>query len=45
VSNLVALEVFTAAIPAPVPEPATWAFLIAALPMLAFLRRRRRALA
>lgn len=45
VSNLVALEVFTAAIPTPVPEPATWALLIAALPMLAFLRRRRRALA
>jgi hypothetical protein len=40
VSNLVALKVFTAA---PVPEPATWVLLIAPLPILAFLRGRRRA--
>ncbi len=39
ISNLVALKVFTAA---PVPEPATWALLIASLPALAFLRSRRR---
>ena len=38
VSNLVALEVFTAS----VPEPATWALLIVSLPILAFLRSRRR---
>jgi hypothetical protein len=43
ISNLVSLEVFT--VPAPVPEPATWTLLIASLPILAFLRRRRRALA
>jgi hypothetical protein len=42
VSNLVALEVFTAA---PVPEPATWVLLIGPLPILAFLRSRRRELA
>jgi hypothetical protein len=42
VSNLVALEVFTAA---PVPEPATWVLLIGPLPILAFLRGRRRELA
>lgn len=42
ISNLVALKVFTAA---PVPEPATWVLLIASLPILAFLRRGRRALA
>ena len=42
ISNLVALKVFTAA---PVPEPATWMLLIASLPILAFLRSRRRALA
>ncbi len=41
ISNLVSLEVFTAS----VPEPATWALLIASLPVLAFLRSRRRALA
>ena len=45
ISNVVALEVFTAAVPAPVPEPTTWALLIASLPMFAFLRIRRRALA
>ena len=28
---------------APVPEPATWVLLIASLPILAFLRSRRRA--
>jgi hypothetical protein len=39
VSNLVALKVFTAA---PVPEPATWVLLMAPLPILAFLRSRRR---
>jgi hypothetical protein len=39
VSNLVALKVFTAA---PVPEPATWVLLAATLPILAFLRGRRR---
>jgi hypothetical protein len=38
VSNLVALKVFTVA----VPEPATWVLLIGALPALAFLRSRRR---
>jgi hypothetical protein len=38
VSNLVALEVFTAT----VPEPATWILLIASLPTLMFLRSRRR---
>ena len=42
VSNLVALEVFTAA---PVPEPATWVLLLGPLPILAFLRSRRRELA
>ena len=42
ISNLVALEVFTAA---PVPEPATWVLLIGPLPILAFLRSRRRELA
>jgi hypothetical protein len=41
ISNLVSLEVFTAS----VPEPATWALLIASLPVLALLRSRRRALA
>ena len=41
VSNLAALEVFTAS----VPEPATWALLIVSLPILAFLRSRRRAFA
>jgi hypothetical protein len=41
ISNLVALEVFTAA---PVPEPASWVLLIGPLPILAFLRSRRRAL-
>ena len=40
ISNLVALKVFTAA---PVPEPATWVLLIGPLPILAFLRSRRRA--
>ena len=39
ISNLVSLEVFTAS----VPEPATWVLLIASLPVLAFLRSRRRA--
>jgi hypothetical protein len=39
ISNLVALEVFTAA---PVPEPASWVLLIGPLPILAFLRSRRR---
>jgi hypothetical protein len=39
ISNLVSLEVFTAS----VPEPATWVLLIASLPILAFLRSRRRA--
>ena len=39
ISNLVALKVFTAA---PVPEPATWVLLIGPLPILAFLRSRRR---
>jgi hypothetical protein len=38
VSNLVALEVFTAT----APEPATWVLLIASLPALMFLRNRRR---
>ena len=38
VSNLVALEVFTAS----VPEPSTWVLLIAPLATLAFLRSRRR---
>ena len=38
VSNLVALEVFTAT----APEPATWVLLIASLPALMFLRSRRR---
>jgi PEP-CTERM motif-containing protein len=38
VSNLVALDVFTAS----VPEPATWVLLIASLPALMFLRNRRR---
>jgi hypothetical protein len=42
ISDLVALEVFTAA---PVPEPATWVLLIGPLPILAFLRGRRRELA
>ena len=42
VSNLVALKVFTAE---PVPEPATWALLVASLPALAFLRSRRRIIA
>jgi hypothetical protein len=42
ISNLVALKVFTAA---PVPEPATWVLLIAPLPILAFLRSRRRTFA
>ena len=42
ISNLVALEVFTAA---PVPEPASWVLLIASLPAVAFLRRRRRVFA
>jgi hypothetical protein len=42
ISNLVALEVFTAA---PVPEPASSVLLIGPLPILAFLRSRRRALA
>jgi hypothetical protein len=41
ISNLVALEVFTAS----VPEPATWVLLIAPLPILAFLRSRRRTFA
>ncbi len=41
ISNLVALEVFTVA----VPEPATWVLLIGALPALAFVRSRRRAFA
>lgn len=41
VSNLVALEVFTVA----VPEPATWVLLIGTLPALAFLRSRRRVFA
>jgi hypothetical protein len=39
VSNLVALQVFT------VPEPATWLLLIGPLPILAFLRSRRRSVA
>jgi hypothetical protein len=38
-TRVVALEVFTAA---PVPEPATWVLLIGRLPILAFLRGRRR---
>ena len=42
ISNLVALKVFTAA---PVPEPATWVLLIGPLPILAFLRSRRRVFA
>ena len=42
ISNLVALKVFTAA---PVPEPATWMLLIGPLPILAFLRSRRRTFA
>jgi hypothetical protein len=41
-TRVVALEVFTAA---PVPEPATWVLLIGRLPILAFLRGRRRELA
>jgi hypothetical protein len=41
VSNLVALEVFTAT----APEPATWVLLIASLSALMFLRSRRRAFA
>jgi hypothetical protein len=45
ISNLVALEVFTASAPAPVPEPATWVLLIGPLPILAFLRSRRRVFA
>jgi hypothetical protein len=44
ISNLVSLEVFTADVTAPVPEPATWVLLIAFLPALAFLRGLRRAL-
>jgi hypothetical protein len=39
ISNLVALRVFTAA---PIPEAATWVLLIGSLPVLAFLRSRRR---
>jgi DMSO/TMAO reductase YedYZ molybdopterin-dependent catalytic subunit len=39
ISNLVALRVFTAA---PIPEPAIWVLLIGPLPVLAFLRSRRR---
>jgi hypothetical protein len=42
ISNLVAFKVFTAA---PIPEPPTWVLLIGPLPILAFRRSRRRALA
>lgn len=41
VSNLIALKVFTVA----VPEPPTWVLLIGALPALAILQSRRRAFA
>lgn len=40
VSNLVSIEVFTAA---PVPEPGTWALMVAGLAMLAWLGRTRAA--